>query len=197
MRSFPLFPAALLLHAPRSARRLSCRHSCGGSPKRTRQYARWYRREAYLPWNKGADDCYISGNSLDTAKAKLVPVSQAPTGAALRGHVHSVNNQRKTTTASFTACQFLQYYLHTLTFTKGQTVQTVSSSLPVRSASGLRVAAGHLRGGTLRVQSPLRGKMSFIRADQVLRGPRSVIFLLCGLKGETEITTQQAHLPQR
>ena len=56
-RSFPsaLFPAAFLLHAPRSARRLSCLHSCGGSPKRTRQYARWYRREAYLPWNEGAE----------------------------------------------------------------------------------------------------------------------------------------------
>ena len=44
-------------------------------------------------------------------------------------------------------------------------------------------------------QSLLRGKMSFPRADQVLRGPRSV-FPALGLVGETEITTQQALLPQ-
>ena len=106
-RSFPsaLFPAAFLLHAPRSARRLSCLHSCGAAQSARASMPGGTGGRLISPGTK-EQMTPISGNSLDTAKARLVPVSQAPTGAALLGHVHSVNNQRKTTTASFPPVSF-------------------------------------------------------------------------------------------
>ena len=130
-RSFPsaLFPAAFLLHAPRSARRLSCLHSCGGSPKRTRQYARWYRREAYLLWNKGADDSYL----WEQFRHSEGEVSSSQPGTH-RGRPFRARSQcqqpEEDNDGVVSACQFLQYCLHAL---KGQTVLTSQQAPPPRA----------------------------------------------------------------
>ena len=109
-RSLPLFPGCALL-----PRRFFCTHRAAladflacilaGQPKAHAPVCQVVQEGGLPPLEQRSSDSY-SWNSLDTATAKLVPISQAPTGAALLGHVHSVNNQRKTTTASFPPVSF-------------------------------------------------------------------------------------------